>query len=141
MVVSCRVITSQQKSHFTPDTEQSFVNTTQKCVRTGGVGKRFMYGYKIKNEEKVYDTLNHKTVFLITFLRQGLASSICMRQHFKASLISIISSITLRDRTYQEMTCVIKGWRQDFFWYSFLELTSRYQIHPKLKSGKIKLKF
>ena len=54
--------------------------------------KKFMYGYTIKNEEKVYDTLNHKTVFLITSNETGFS----IKYLYEATLHFLHSNATLQ---------------------------------------------
>lgn len=107
--------------------------------------KKFMCGYTIKNEEKVYDTLNHKTVFLITSNETGFS----IQYLYEATLHFLHSNATLQGlsdiynqfhnferRSISRNDLCDKRLASGFFLYSFLELTSRYQIHTKFKTGK-----
>ena len=107
--------------------------------------KKFMYGYTIKNEEKIYDDLNHKTVFLISSNETGFS----IEYLYEATLHVLHSNATLQglsdiynqfhNYSRQNITrnnLCDKRLASGFFLYGFLELSSCYQINPKLKTDK-----
>ena len=107
--------------------------------------KKFMYGYTIKNSEKVYDILNHKTENLITSNETGFSVEYLYEAtlhflHSNATFLGL-SDIYNQFHNYsrQDITrnnLCDKRLASGFFLYGFLELSSRYQINPKLKTDK-----
>ena len=104
-----------------------------------------MYGYTIKNSEKVYDILNHKTENLITSNETGFSVEYLYEAtlhflHSNATFLGL-SDIYNQFHNYsrQDITrnnLCDKRLASGFFLYGFLELSSRYQINPKLKTDK-----
>ena len=107
--------------------------------------KRFMYGYTIKNEEKIYDALNHTTENLISSNETGFSIDYL----YEATLHFLHSNATFQGLSdiynqfhnfeRQDITrnnLCDKRLASGFFLYGFLELSSRYQINPILKTDK-----
>ena len=104
-----------------------------------------MYGYTVKNDKKVYDMLNHKTIYLVIsnetafsidylyettlhFLHnnatfQGLSDFYNKFHNYKGN------DITRNDLNDKRLA-------SGFFLYGFLDFSNRYQIQPELNTGK-----
>jgi hypothetical protein len=94
-----------------------------------------MYGYTIKNEEKIYNDLNHITVFLISSNETGFS----IEYLYEATLHVLHSNATLqglsdiynqfhhysRQNITRNNLCD-KRLASGFFLYGFLELSSHY---------------
>ena len=72
--------------------------------------KKFMYGYTIKNSEKVYDILNHKTENLITSNAVRVKSRLCDTQTWYYHTDVILSH--RRDTMYhaEVILCITQTW-------------------------------
>ena len=104
-----------------------------------------MYGYTIMNDEKVYDTITHNTVNLISSNETGFTIDYL----YEATLHFLHSNATFqglsdiynqfhnfsRENITRNNLCD-KRLASGFFLYGFLELSSRYQINPRLKTDK-----
>ena len=65
------------KSLFILVMEQNLLNIFIKSALIAGAGRLFFYGYSVKKERKVYDTLNSTTKYLVTSRETAFAVDLC----------------------------------------------------------------
>ena len=107
--------------------------------------KKFMYGYTVKNDKKVYDMLNHKTIHLVisnetAFSIDYLYETTLHFLHNNATFQGL-SDIYNQFHNYKGNDITRnnlndKRLASGFFLYGFLDFSNRYQIQPELNTGK-----
>ena len=107
--------------------------------------KKFMYGYTIKNEDKVYEKINHTSKYLVTSNETAFSVDYLyeVTLHFLHSNATFkgLSDIYNQFHNFSRVNLTRnnlchKRLASGFFLYGFLEMSSRYQIVPKLNTEK-----
>jgi hypothetical protein len=103
--------------------------------------KRFLFGYQIKNETKVYDKIrpdsqyliiSNETAFQIDYLYESSLHFLHSNSTFQG-LSDIYNQFhNFRGENVARKDLISKRLASGFFLYSFLEMTSRCGIYPKL---------
>ena len=107
--------------------------------------KKFMCGYSIKNEEKIYERMDHSSVYLVSSNETAFTVDYLyeVTLHFLHSNATFqgLSDIYNQFHNFSRQNLTRnnlchKRLASGFFLYGFLEMTSRYQIYPKLNTEK-----
>ena len=107
--------------------------------------KKFLCGYTIKNDEKIYAKLNHTSKHLVTSNETAFTVDYLyeVTLHFLHSNATFMGLADIYNQFHnfsrQNITrnnLCHKRLASGFFLYGFLEMSSRYQIYPKLSTDR-----